>query len=316
VRGPDPWRLLPIALSLVAAVAVAVSLWRARLLLALGPALLLTGLFLGYPLLDLVRVAFSDARTGQAPSRYGLVSFADVVADGEFHGMLGATLVFVGACVALQMGLGLLLSAMLDAARRARRPGTLAVRIAVVSAWVVPGVLVGVLWKVVLVENRSGIANYALSLLGQGPWPWLSSPTLAMVSVVVANTWRGCAFSMILLYAALQRVPRELHEAADLEGLGPLARFRVVSWPLIRPAAALNLSLITIQTLNTFDLILPLTAGGPARATEVVSLFMYRSAFMSLEAGRAAAVAVLLLGLNLLLAWAAFRAMRERGVAR
>jgi multiple sugar transport system substrate-binding protein len=315
-RGPDPWRFLPIAVSLLAAVALAASLWRSRVLLALGPALLLTGLFLGYPLLDLLRVALSDARTGQAPARYGLVSFAEVLADREFHGMLGATLVFVGACVALQMGLGLLLSVALDAARRARRPGTLAVRIAVVSAWVVPGVLVGVLWKVVLVENRAGIANYALSLLGQGPWPWLSSPTLAMISVVVANTWRGCAFSLILLYAALQRVPRELHEAADLEGLGPLARFRVVSWPLIRPAAALNLSLITIQTLNTFDLILPLTAGGPARATEVVSLFMYRSAFMSLEAGRAAAVAVLLLGLNLLLAWAAFRAMRERGVVR
>ena len=211
------------------------------------------------------------------------------------------------------VGLGLLLSVALDAARRVHRPGTLAVRVAVVSAWVVPGVLVGVLWKVVLVENRAGIANYALSLLGQGPWPWLSSPSLAMVSVVMANTWRGCAFSMILLYAALQRVPRELHEAADLEGLGSFARFRVVSWPQIRPAATLNLALITIYTLNTFDLILPLTGGGPARATEVVSLFMYRSAFMSLDAGRAAAVAVVMLAVNLSLALAAFRFMRDRG---
>lgn len=310
-----PWPLVPIATAVLAAIALALSLHRARVLAWLGPALLLVALFLAYPVLDLVRLAFSDARTGGPAARYGLVSFRDLLGDREFAGMLGVTLVFVGACVVLQMGLGLLLSVALDSARRARRPGTLAVRVAVVSAWVVPGVLVGVLWKVVLVENRAGIANYALSLLGQGPLPWLSSPVLAMISVVAANTWRGCAFSMILLYAALQRVPRELHEAADLEGVGAFARFRVVSWPQIRAAAALNLALVTIQTLSTFDLILPLTAGGPARATEVMSLFMYRSAFMSLEAGRAAAVAVVMLAVNLALALMAFRVMRERTAA-
>jgi multiple sugar transport system permease protein len=214
--------------------------------------------------------------------------------------------------VALQLGLGLLLAVGLDSARRAGRSGTLLVRAAVVSAWVVPGVLVGVLWKILLVENRSGVANYLLSLAGQAPQPWLSAPAMALLSVIVANTWRGSAFSMILQYAALQRVPRELHEAADLEGVSALSRFRIVSWPQIRPAAALNLALITIYTLNTFDLILPLTGGGPARATEVVSLFMYRSAFMSLEAGRAAAVAVVMLAVNIALAAAALRMIRGR----
>src|SRR5262245_21755984 len=135
-----------------------------------------------------------------------------------------------------------------------------------------------------------------------------------MVSVVMANTWRGCAFSMILLYAALQRVPRELHEAADLEGVGAWARFRVVLWPQIRPAATLNLALITIYTLNTFDLILPLTGGGPARRTEVVSLYMYRSAFYDLDSGKSAAIAVVMLGINALLAWGAVRlTMRRAG---
>ena len=83
---------------------------------------------------------------------------------------------------------------------------------------------------------------------------------------------------MILLFAGLQRIPRELHEAADLEGS---ARGAACAWSCcrLRPVLALNLALVTIQTLNTFDLILPLTGGGPARRTEVVSLFMYRSAF-------------------------------------
>ena len=128
-----------------------------------------------------------------------------------------------------------------------------------------------------------------------------------MASVIAANTWRGCAFSMILQFAGLQRIPRELHEAADLEGLRPWARLRMLILPQLAPVLALNLILITIQTLNTFDLVLPLTGGGPARRTEVISLFMYRAAFYDLETGRAAAAAVLLLALNIGLAVLAAR---------
>src|SRR5207237_9787147 len=150
--------------------------------------------------------------------------------------------------------------------------------------------------------NRSGIVNYSLSRAGLGPAPLSSSPVLALVSVVVANVWRGCAFSMILLYAGLQRVPRELHEAADLEGVSAWQRLRWLLVPQIAPVIALNLVLITIASFNTFDLIIPLTGGGPARRTEVISLFMYRLGFFDLEAGRAAAVAVVMLVVNLALA--------------
>ena len=316
-RHFDGWRLVPALLTLSLAAGFAWTARRQRSLLAwLLPALVFVGFVQVFPILDLLRLALSDARTAEGASRYGLRGIARVLADREFHGMLGVTLVFVAACVLLQLSLGLLLAVALDTARRANRRGTLAVRAAVVSAWVVPGVVVGVLWKILLVENRSGIASYLLSLLGQPPWPWLSSPTLAMVSLVAANTWRGSAFSMILLFAAMMRVPRELHEAADLEGVTPWTRFTIVSWPQIKGAVALNLALITIQTLNTFDLILPLTGGGPARATEVVSLFMYRTAFMSLESGRAAAVAVVMLALNVLLALLALRMMRRQESSR
>jgi multiple sugar transport system permease protein len=185
----------------------------------------------------------------------------------------------------------------------------------VVSAWVVPGVLVGVLWRILLMENKAGIGNYVLSLFGIGPQPFLSTGALAMASVIVANAWRGCAFSMILQFAGLTRIPVELHEAADLEGLSGWQRLRVVILPMLLPVLALNLALITIYTLNTFDLILPLTGGGPARQTEVVSLYMYRSAFFGLEAGRAAAVAAVMLALNLALAVVADRLTRRRGLA-
>jgi multiple sugar transport system substrate-binding protein len=316
-RGVDPVVLLPRA---AAALLVGLVGWSAarrhwQIALWLLPALVLAAAFLAYPALDLIRLAFTDARMHGADYRYGLEGLAALAADPDFRGMLIVTLVFVAASVALQLGIGLALALLIDGARRRGARGTTVARVAVVSAWIVPGVLVGVLWRILLMENRAGIASYLLSLAGAGPVPFLSSGGLALASVIAANAWRGCAFSMILQYAGLQRIPRELHEAADLEGAGAWHRLRLVVLPQIAPVVGLNLALITIATLNTFDLVLPLTGGGPARATEVVSLYMYRSAFFSLEAGRAAAVAAVMLLLNLLLAAAAARLVRRRSVA-
>jgi len=315
--GADPIAWLPI----FAAIAFPlVTLLRARRGASgigrwLIPALALVTVILLYPMLDLVRLSLTDATV--AGTRYGYTgsSYRALVADPAFYGMIGVTVAFVAASVALQLTIGFAVAWLIDAARRRRVRGTLAARAAVVSAWVMPGVLAGVLWKILLIENRSGIVNYYLSLVKLGPVPLLSSPTLALVSVVVANVWRGCAFSMILLYAGMQRVPRELHEAADLEGASPWQRLRWLLVPQLAPVIALNLVLITIASFNTFDLIIPLTGGGPARRTEVISLFMYRLGFFDLEAGRAAAVAVVMLLVNLALAALAGRLLARTAAA-
>lgn len=279
----------------------------------LAPAIVLVAVFLLYPILELVRIAFTDLEAPGGSYRYTLQGFRALVSDPQFYGMIGVTLVFVSVSVALQLGLGLLLAWLFDAAERRRVMGSLAARVAVVSAWVIPGVLIGVIWKILLIENRSGIVNYWLAQIGLGPAPLLSSSTLALASVIVANTWRGTAFSMLMQYAGLRSIPRELHEAADLEGLNGWQRLGWVILPPLAPVLLLNLLLITIYTLNTFDMILPLTGGGPARGTEVVSLYMYRSAFYDLNSGKAAAIAVVMLGINVALAWGAVRlTMRGR----
>jgi len=321
-RGPtgtkptfDPVAVVPMALS---GLGTLVLLWPRRGAAGpawLAPALVVIAALVAFPMLDLVRLSFTNTRTHGLAYTYTLESYRGVLGDPAFPGMVAVTLVFLVTSVSLQMGAGLAIAILLDAARRHRARFTLAARVAVVSAWIIPGVLVGVLWRILLIENRSGIVNYWLSRLGQGPLPLVSSGPLALASLIAANGWRGCAFSMILLFAGLQRIPRELHEAADLEGLGAWDRFRVVLLPPLKPVLALNLALVTIQTLNTFDLILPLTGGGPARRTEVVSLFMYRAAFASMEAGRAAAVAVILLVLNLGLAFVAARLIQRGGKA-
>lgn len=275
----------------------------------LVPAVVLVSVFLLYPILELVRVAFTDLTAPGSSYRYTLQGFRSLAGDPQFFGMIGVTLVFVGASVALQMALGLMLAWLFDAAERRRVVGALIARVAVVSAWVIPGVLIGVIWKILLIENRSGLVNYWLAQLGLGPAPLLSSATLAVVSVIVANTWRGTAFSMLMQYAGMRRIPLELHEAADLEGLSGWQRLRWVILPPLAPVLLLNLLLVTIYTLNTFDLILPLTGGGPARRTEVVSLYMYRSAFYDLDAGKAAAIAIVMLTINVALAWGAVRVL-------
>jgi multiple sugar transport system substrate-binding protein len=279
----------------------AASLWWAL------PAIALVTLVLLYPMLDLIRLSLTDSSVAGSRYAYTLGSYRDLVGDASFYGMVGVTAIFVASSVMFQLAIGFGLAWLIDAARRRGAPGTLVARVSVVSAWVIPGVLVGVLWKILLIENRSGIVNYYLSRLGLGPLPLISSPTLALISVIAANVWRGCAFSMILQYAGLQRVPRDLHEAADLEGVSAWQRLRWLLLPQLAPVIVLNLVLITIASFNTFDLIIPLTGGGPARHTEVISLFMYRLGFFDLDAGRAAAVAAVMLVVNLSLAWAAGR---------
>ena len=317
--GVDPITWIPLA----AAVAFPLAMfWRGRRDSAGAarwalPATALVTIILFYPMLDLLRLSLTDATIAGKRYAYTLASYRALLTDASFYGMVIVTVVFVAGSVMLQLIIGFAIAWLIDAARRRRAPGTIVARVAVVSAWVIPGVLAGVLWKILLIENRSGIVNYYLGRLGIGPLPLISSPILALVSVVVANVWRGCAFSMILLYAGLQRVPRELHEAADLEGVSAWQRLRWLLIPQLAPVIALNLVLITIASFNTFDLIIPLTGGGPARRTEVISLFMYRLGFFDLQAGRAAAVAVVMLVVNLLLAWVAGRLIvREEPVSQ
>ena len=112
---------------------------------------------------------------------------------------------------------------------------------------------------------------------------------------MLANVWRGTAFSMILLYAGLLVIPRSLYEAAEVDGATALKQFWYITLPQLRPILLVNTILISIFTLNTFDLILPLTGGGPGRATEVLALYAYNTVFRNFDLSNGAVLAVLLL---------------------
>lgn len=266
------------------------------------PGLLLMLVFRFYPLLEVIRMSFTNmSLTGDSYQYVGFDSYMSVVMSEAFATMAEVTAIFVVTSVILQIGFGLILALAIDYGVKNYLYGSVATRIAVLSAWVIPGIVIGILWKILLIETEYGIVNYVLLGLGFDVVPFLSDPQMALGSTIIANTWRGTAFSMIMLYAGLQQVPEQLYRAAKMDGAGPFARFRYVTLPQIKPVVFINLVLITIYTVNTFDMIMSLTSGGPGRATEVLALFMYSIGFDQFQLGRAAAVAVLMLLVNLMM---------------
>ena len=260
----------------------------------LAPLLLLLGLFYLFPLIDVVRLSFTDMTLVGGTYGYSLASFTNLLTSVDFLEMARITAIFVAASVAGQLLLGLLIAALLLAGERRALPGAALVRSVVLIGWILPGVVVGIVWKLVLDESPSGILAYFLSLLDVNDPIFVSAAGPALFWVVIANVWRGTALSMILQYAGMKTIPPELYEAAMLDGAGPWQRFLYLTLPSLRRIILINLVLITIATLNSFDMIVSLTSGGPGRATEVVALFIYNAVFVQFSVGRGAAAAVLL----------------------
>lgn len=266
----------------------------------LFPTLLALAVFQLYPMVEAIRLSFTNASLVSDQSRYvGLAQYARLVADPEFYAMLRVTGIFAFSSVVLHVLLGLLLALAIDYGVRRGLAGHLTTRVSVLLAWIIPGIIIGLVWKVLLIESQFGAVNHFLGMFDIGPIPFRSNPTLALVSTVVAGTWRGTAFSMIMIYGGLQRIPQRLYEAARVDGAGRIARFRHVTLPQLKSVLFVTTVLVTIYALNTFDLIFALTGGGPGRATEVLALFMYQEAFGTYALGRGAAIAVVMLGINL-----------------
>jgi multiple sugar transport system permease protein len=281
-----------------------------RPLLWLAPLLLLLATLYLYPLIDVVRLSLTDATDAATPARYTLASYRTVLGSAEFLAMTRVTAIFVAASIAGQLVFGLLIATLVCEGERRRLPGAAIVRAIVLVGWVLPGVVIGIIWKLLLDESGAGIMAYAVSLLGIRNPAFLSAPIPALFWVTIANIWRGTAFSMIMQYAGMKTVPPELYEAATVDA-GALQKFRYVTLPSLRGILLINLVLITIATLNTFDMVLPLTGGGPGRATEVIALYIYHLVFSEFQFGRGAAVAVVLMAIGLALS-ACYARMLQR----
>ena len=266
------------------------------------PIVLVLGLFYLYPMLDVFRLAFTDQKLTDADSHYTLETIANTLSNPALLGVLWTTIVFTGGSVVGQQVLGLAIAQVVIRGERRKLFGATILRTTALVAWVVPGIAGGIVWQMLFSEAPYGAINGLLRLLHIAPVSWLSDPNIAIWSVVVSNIWRGTAFSMVVMYAALKAIDPVLYEAASVDGATAPQQFGYITLPQLRPAILVNLIIITIATLNTFDAIIALTGGGPGRATEVLSLFTFSVVFRNFDLAGGSVLSVVMVGISLVLA--------------
>lgn len=279
-------------------------------LLPLGLLLLATYV---WPAIDVIRYSFTDATLLNPEFDYTLDTYRAAMANPDLPGILWVTLLFVVSSVVLQLLLGLLVALALHRGMLRGLPGVSFVRVVILCSWIVPGVASGIVWQLMFNEASYGFLNALLRMVGLSPVAWLSDPQIAIWSAVIANVWRGTAFSMILLYAGLLVIPRSLYEAAAVDGATAFKQLWYITLPQLRPILLINTILISIFTLNTFDLILPLTGGGPGRATEVLALYAYNTIFRNFDLSNGAVLAVILLMISLVFTFFYVRLLPKEG---
>lgn len=226
------------------------------------------------------------------PEFIGIDNFTRLFADSALPVSIGVTVVFVvGSAVIGQNVLGMLLAVLF---RAGSRPVAGTVGVLVVVAWVLPEIVAGFIGYAFL--SADGTLNQLLGAVGiEGP-NWLYAfPVLA---IVLANTWRGTAFSMMIYRAALDDVSPDVIESSMLDGANAWQRFRLITLPMIRGTVFTNLMLTTLQTLSVFTLIWVMTAGGPAGTSSTLPVLAYTEAFQFGDIGYGNAIAVIMLVLG------------------
>ncbi|WP_163164064.1 sugar ABC transporter permease [Arthrobacter sp. Alg241-R88] len=273
------------------------------------PAVVLLAVFLAGPVLWALHASFTNAgltgRNARNPDWIGLENYQRLLVDPVFPLSLGLTVLFVlGSAVLGQNLLGLALAVLM---RRARRAVSAVVGTTVVAAWVLPEIVAA--FAAYAYFSRDGTLNQLLGGLGLDQPDWLYS--WPMAAVVLANIWRGTAFSMLVYRAALNDVPSEVAEAAQMDGAGGWQRLAYITLPMIRGSIATNLMLITLQTLAVFTLIWVMTAGGPANASSTLPILAYQEAFRFGDIGYGTAVATVLILIGAVFGAVYIRLLRE-----
>ncbi|MEV5174539.1 sugar ABC transporter permease [Streptomyces flaveolus] len=280
--------------------------------LFLLPALVHLLLFFGYPIVKNVVMSFQEYSpttfyTGAAPF-VGLRNYTEILSADGFWRVLLTTVVFTAGSVVGQFVIGLALALFFQ--RKFPLGGLL--RSLLLLPWLLPLVVSGTTWRWML-DTDSGIVDQALRdlhLVSSGI-PWLTGTSEALVSVILVNIWVGIPFNTALLYGGLQDIPAQLHEAAKLDGAGRPASFRHVTWPLLRPVARVVLVLGVVYTVKVLDIILVVTGGGPAGATQTLATRSYELSFQQFEFGRGAAMGNVLVLVSLAFALVHLRADRR-----
>lgn len=290
-------------------------IWTRERVLLLLPALALLALTVVWPIARVVQLSFCrvDLDGGVVIRWAGLDPFVRLWQDGRWWTALRNTTVFTTISVALEMGLGVAFAMLLHQ----RFKGRGAARALVILPWTLPTAVMALAWAWIF-NDSFGVLNDLLGRVGlvHGPIAWLGTPATAMLALVIADAWKTTPFVALIVLAGLQGIPEQVLEAARVDGLSDHQRFRRVVLPLLAPSLLVALAFRSIQAYGSFDLPYVMTGGGPAGATETVSLYAYQNYFRYLEFGYASAIVVQGVVLATLLVAVTMRLARPRKRSR
>jgi ABC-type sugar transport system permease subunit len=236
----------------------------------------------------------------------GWKNFVDLFNDPNFYTSLKNTVLFVAGSVALQFGIGMLMAVLLS--QKVRAAGVL--RAIFIIPWTISAVIVAFSFKFIF-DYNFGILNYILQQIGLQQVGWLADPNIVIWSLVIANMWYGTPFTMLFITAGLLSIIPSIYEAAVIDGATKFRSFLHITLPLLKPFIVINLILITMWSVNFFDLQLVMTGGGPLFASTTASLYMYRQAFEFGLLSKGAAAGLILIIINISVAFVYLKLLRR-----
>lgn len=258
-------------------------------LLFVGPNLLLFGIFSYWPLvwngwLSLVRWDMIGPQTF-----IGLANYTRLLGSGDFQTILVNTLVFTIGGAGGSLVLGLAAALLLNQKLRWRNTA----RAVVFAPTLLSGAAIGIVWVYVF-DPRFGLLAQVLRVLGFTSPNWLTDPAWAMPAVIIVYVWKNVGFATVIYLAGLQSIPKDLYEAARIDGASVLWRFRSVTLPMLAPISFFLVVTSLLNSFQAFDIIQVMTKGGPVDATNTLIYYVYQEGFVAFNAGRAAAAAMIL----------------------
>jgi multiple sugar transport system permease protein len=242
------------------------------------------------PIICSIAIAFTKWDAFNPPEFIGLANFKTLISDSTFHISLTNTLKYTVVVVPVTMVISLVLATLLNK----KIPGVVFLRTAFFFPYITSLVAISAVWSM-LFNPKQGPINQFLQHIVANPPGWLASSQWALVVIMFASIWRFMGYYMILYLAGLQGIPRELYEAADMDGASKLRQFFSITIPSLKSTTFLVSVMLTINCFQLFDLVQVMTQGGPGRATNVLVFQIYTEGFTKYNFGYASAIAIVLL---------------------
>ena len=263
----------------------------------LAPAVIVLLVLVAFPTVYMFTVAFQKFNPAQTGGNewIGLDNFARLLTDQKFHNALKNTLVFTAAAVTIEFLLGLGFALLVD--KYLQR--LTFIKTILLIPMMLPPIAVALNWRL-LFQPRFGVINDVLSrVFGLDPVLWTSKVDTAMISLIIVDVWEWTPFVFLMVLAGLAGLPRDPYEAADIDGANAWHKFRDLTWPFLKPVIAIVVLLRVMDAFRIFDQVFILTRGGPAGATETLSLYLYKIAFQFFDLGYASAMSLFMLVLTI-----------------